>query len=602
VNPLSPAFLLKCVALLAVLLLSACDGTSGPGSQTAAEVEAPAPQVSTSGQVRELADRYYAFRLQTQPEIAYFSGVELDQHDGLTDNSPAGLAAIQAEEDALWQELQLIDATGQEGSVDWITFGILQQSLQSAREVRVCAYSAWAVSQMSGWQLDYAQLASLQPVGDTDLRDQALARWSQFPGFIDQEIDNLRAGLKAGYSSPKAAVRRVIDQLEGLLALPAAESPFASPAQRDEDEGFSAAFVELVANGINPALQRYRDFLADSYLPQAREELAVTANPHGRECYDAALRSYTTLDRTGEEVLELGMATVTANMERVEQLGQEAYGISEFTAIVQHIKDDESDKFTSSEELLAFAREAVNRSHAAMPQWFGHVPTVEAQVEPFPAYQEGTGASARYEPGNENRPGTYRIPLFEPEKQSKGGGESTAFHEVWPGHHMQVAVSQEIEGLHPVSSITWYSGMGEGWARYSEGLADEMGLYTTKTGPISRLAWPARGMVVDPGIHLLGWTREQAIDFMGQAGRMTESELDDMVDRIAVLPGQLTSYDSGGLEILALRRLANERLGEDFDIREFHDRVLENGTIPLTMLRAHIERWLERKTVPASPE
>jgi uncharacterized protein (DUF885 family) len=331
------------------------------------------------------------------------------------------------------------------------------------------------------------------------------------------------------------------------------------------------------------------------YLPRAREALAISANPDGRACYDAALRAYTTLDRSGEQVFELGMNTVAANKARVQELGKTAYGIDDFAAIIQRIKDDSADKFTSADELLKFAKDAVSRAEAAMPQWFGYVPTVKADVVPFPPYQEGTGASARYEAGNENRPGVYRIPLFEPEKQAKGVAEATAFHEVWPGHHMQVAVSQEIKGLHPISRISWYSGFGEGWARYSEGLAAEMGLYQTESGPIGRLAWPARGMVVDPGIHLLGWSREQAIAFMAQAGRMPDSELDEMVDRIAVLPGQLTSYDSGGLEIAALRRLASEKLGDQFDIREFHDQVLVNGSIPLTMLQAHIERWLQQK-------
>lgn len=554
----------------------------------AAEQDAISPAEAT----RQVADRYYAFRLRTQPEIAYFTGVELEKHDGLTDNSPAGFAAIQGEEDALWQELQGIDASALLGTVDWITHGILTQALKSAREQRVCQYPAWAVSQMAGWQMDYAQLAELQPVGSPDLRDQALARWNRMPGYIDQEISNLRAGLAAGYSSPKSAVRRVIAQLDGLLALPAADSPFASAAKRDEDAGFSSAFVELVKKRINPAIERYRDFLEQEYLPKAREALAVTANPDGRACYDAALRSYTTLDRTGEQVFELGMTTVTANKAMVETLGKAAYGIDDFAAIIQHIKDDPEDKFSSAEELLAFAKEAVKRAEAAMPQWFGYVPSVAADVEPFPPYQEGTGASARYEAGNDSRPGLYRIPLYQPEKQSKGGGETTAFHEIWPGHHMQVAVAQKIKGLHAISRITWYSGMGEGWGRYSEALAAEMGLYTTKTGPIGRLAWPARGMVVDPGIHLQGWSREQAMDFMAQSGRFTEDELDDMVDRIAVLPGQLTSYDSGGLEILALRKLASEKLGDRFDVREFHDRVLENGSIPLTMLRDHIERWI----------
>jgi uncharacterized protein (DUF885 family) len=146
--------------------------------------------------------------------------------------------------------------------------------------------------------------------------------------------------------------------------------------------------------------------------------------------------------------------------------------------------------------------------------------------------------------------------------------------------------------LHPVTQIIWFSGPGEGWARYSEALAEEMGLYTTTTGPIKRRAWPARGMVVDPGIHLFNWTREQAIEFVMESGRFPESMGDQIVDRIAILPGQLTAYDSGALEILALRRQAEQAMGEHFDIREFHDNMLENGTIPLTQLRAHIEMWI----------
>ena len=223
------------------------------------------------------------------------------------------------------------------------------------------------------------------------------------------------------------------------------------------------------------------------------------------------------------------------------------------------------------------------------------MPDVPVEVVPFEKHEEGKGMSAHYRPGNDERPGEYRIPLHEPQEQSRGNAESVAFHEAWPGHHLQVAVAQSVEGLHPVTQIIWFSGPGEGWARYSEGLAEEMGLYETVTGPIKRRAWPARGMVVDPGIHLFGWSREEAIEFMLESGRFPASKADEMVDRIAILPGQLTAYDSGGLEILALRKAAEDALGEDFDIREFHDRVLENGTIPLLQLRAHIEAWIENK-------
>lgn len=556
-------------------------------------VPATLPADDTLSQaINSLADRYYDFRLRTQPEIAYFSGVEIERHDGLYDNSPAALAREQAMEDELLLALEKIDSSSLRGGVDWINYGFLEQALSSARELRVCRNELWGVSQMNGWQLHYTRLAGLQPVGTPELRQQALARWGKLPAWIDREIVNLQTGLKAGYSSPKAAVSRVIEQLDGVLAIPAADSPFASPAKRDDDPEFTTRFVALVDEQILPAVRRYRDYLADSYLGQARSSLAVTANPGGRACYEASLRSYTTLDRSPEQVFELGRDTVAANRKRVEKLGKAAYGLDDMAAIIGKIKADPDDKFRSREELLAFSRSAVTRSRDAVPAWFGRVPERDAVVEPYSEYQDGTGVSARYEPGGGERPGTFRIPLHQPEKQSRGNAEATAFHEVWPGHHLQVSIAQEIEGLHRITKISWYSGMGEGWARYSESLADEMGLYTTITGPILRLAWPARGMVADPGIHLMGWTREQAVEFMGLAGRMTASELDEMVDRIAVLPGQLTSYDSGGLEIVALRALAEQRLGDRFDVREFHDRVLENGTVPLEMLRSHIEAWL----------
>ena len=320
----------------------------------------------------------------------------------------------------------------------------------------------------------------------------------------------------------------------------------------------------------------------------------MTANPGGRECYEASLRSYTTLGRSGEEVYALGRSTVEANRARVIELGRIEYGLDDFTEIIAHVKDDKADRFSSKDEMLDFARAAVAGAEGRLDQWFGIKPTRTVVVEPYPDYQEGTGVSSRYEPGSKDRPGVYRINRDQPQKSSRGGAEIVAFHEAYPGHHTQIAIAQDRDDLHRITGIVFYSGFGEGWARYSEALAEEMGLYQTTTALISRRAWPARGMVVDPGLHLMGWSRDKARIFMGESGRFSPEQLDQMVDRIAILPGQLTSYDSGALEIVALRREAETALGEDFDIREFHDRVLENGTVPLRLLRRHVEAWLER--------
>jgi uncharacterized protein (DUF885 family) len=294
-------------------------------------------------------------------------------------------------------------------------------------------------------------------------------------------------------------------------------------------------------------------------------------------------------------VYELGQQTVAANKQGIIELGRAAYETENFDEILERAKNDPADKFESAEELLQFSKDMVERAAVEMPNWVGTMPAQPVEVVPFEKHEEGTGRSAHYNPGNADRPAEYRIPLATPEEEGRGNAEATAFHEAWPGHHLQVATFQAVEGLHPVTRIIWFSGPGEGWARYSEALSEEMGLYQSTSGPILRRAWPARGMVVDPGIHLFGWTREEAKAYMNESGRFPVSSGDEMVDRIAIIPGQLTAYDSGGLEILALRREAEEALGDDFDIREFHDRVLENGTIPLGALRQHVEAWIESK-------
>ena len=576
---------------LAIVLVLSILASPGCHKSTP-QLESPA--ISRAALVNEIANRYYSITLEQTPEVAYFSSVDLDRHDGMEDIRPEALQAANEVVDDMLSQLEAVDADSLKGQTEWITHAYLLQKLKASAAQRVCRYELWNVNQMGGWHLAYSQIAQLQPTGSALLRKQSITRWSGFSSYIDQNIRNLTHGLELGYSAPKSVVRRVIAQIDGLMALDTEQSPFYAPATHDDDDAFAAATRDIVTGQIVPALQRYHNFLTDTYLENAREELTVTANPDGLECYEASLRAYTTLDRSGKEVFELGQQTVAANKTTVIELGKIAYGLSDFTEIIDKANADPEDHFATKEELLQFSRESVLRAAVEMPDWLGTMPTQAVSVVPFAEHEEGTGRSAHYRPGSADRPAEYRIPLHRPEKQSRGNAEATAYHEAWPGHHLQVAVGQAVESLHPVSKIIWFSGPGEGWARYAEGLAEEMGLYLTTTGPIKRRAWPARGMVVDPGIHLFGWTREQAKDFMMESGRFPPDRGDEMLDRIAMLPGQLTAYDSGGLEILALRKQAQQTLGDDFSIREFHDRILENGTIPLLQLRVHIEAWIAR--------
>ena len=260
--------------------------------------------------VTELADRYYAETLKRTPEVAYFAGVDLERHDGIEDNSPAARQSADALVDDLLDMLRTIDANSLAGTSEWITHAYLQQQLGATVAQRVCRTYLWNVNQMGGWHSGYSQIAQLQPVGTEELRQQSIARWSKFAQYVDQEIAYLKEGMQRNYTAPKSVVQRVINQVDGLLELETEKSPFYSPAARDDDEAFANATYEIVTEQISPALQRYRDFLEGRYMEAAREELSVTANPDGLACYEASLQAYTTLNRSGKEVYELGQKTV----------------------------------------------------------------------------------------------------------------------------------------------------------------------------------------------------------------------------------------------------------------------------------------------------
>jgi len=575
------------LALLIPLVLSACEGPT-PDAEIPTAVAPPT--------VTDIADAYYAAYLARYPTAGYFSGVPVTRHDRLVENTPEALARWWATEDLLYERLMRIDRNTLVGTPDWLLHGLLQGELEASIGLRICRNDLWDVNHMWGWQLGMPRVAAVQPTGDADQRAQALTRWKDFPLFIDREIANLRTGLAAGYSSPRRVVRRVIDQLDGLIALGVDASPFLEPARHSDDEAFALALTEVVADRIQPALLRYRDFLLDEYLAAARDALAVSANPDGRACYAASLRNYTTLQRSPEAIFAAGRVAVAANRARVVELGQAGYGTSDFAEIIRLARDDPREHYGSADELLAYARDAAVRSRAGVADLFETLPEGELAVEPYPPHLDGTGVSDRYENGDGTRPGIYRIGLAGWPERNRGNAEITVFHEGFPGHHLQLAIARELPAVHPLTTLIFNSGFGEGWARYAEDLAEIAGLYSSPAAPILRRAWPARGMVVDPGIHVFGWSAEQAGAYMLESGRFAPERIDDMVDRIAILPGQLTAYDAGALEMLALRDQASAAIGPGFHLREFHSELLRNGTIPLPLLREHIEMWVAAET------
>jgi uncharacterized protein (DUF885 family) len=557
----------------------------------------PAP-ADAAARVTAVADEYLAAWIDAHPDRALLAGFTVARHHRLSDNSDAARRAWEAREDAWLAALAEIDGGALWGRPEWVTHGLLRERLEAARAARVCRQELWTVNQMSGWQVSLPRLAQLQPVGTAELRAQALARWAGLPAWLGNDLRNLREGLRLGYATPKHNVRLVVAQLDALLADPA---PLRSPAERDPDAAFAAAWTALLEGEVLPAIRGYRDYLAGEYLAGAREAPGVAHNPDGAACWHAAFRGYTTLDRPAEETFRLGEARVARNLAEARRIAAERFGTDDLEALRARVEGDPANYFASREEMLALAREVVERGRAETPRWFGRMPRADVVVEPHPAYLEAT-ASDQYlrAPADGSRPAVYRINVSRPAETGRFATERVAVHEAFPGHHLQIGIAAELPGVHPVSRITGNSGVSEGWARYAEALAEEMGLYREPYTPIARRLWPARGMVVDPGIHLMGWTREEAVEYVLASGTMSRASAEALVDRVVVWPAQLTAYDTGGLEIFALRELAERRLGGRFDVRAFHDALLGHGTVTLPMLREAVERWIAEEEAAAA--
>ena len=576
--------------LAGVLLLAAqLQGCTRPGN---GDVPAVAAQVDS------LADALFDTQLALSPEIGTGRGLSSAEHGRITDNSVAGVRAAEARMDSLFARAVAIDPAELAGRPQAVTYGVLRETLDAERAMRVCREELWGVaSYVNGWQARYTDLALIQPVGTDTLRALALVRVRALPRYLENEIDNLKEGIRLQYSSPAVIVRNVISQLDDILSEPPTRSPFYSPAARDSSAAFRAEYARVIEQELNPAIRRYRDFLIEIYLPKAREGLGVSMNPDGEACYRATIRSFATVEVPPDSVFAMGIEQMARIRAEMRTIAARSFGAESLTTLLPRLRTDPRYTFRTSQEVIDSSEAVIVRAKAVMGKWFGRLPKADVVIRPYPEFRQRAGAPGQYQPAPEDgsRPAIFLINPSEPRGKSLGITEQLAIHEAIPGHHLQVAIAQERTDLHRLSRYSYNSGFGEGWALYAERLGDEMGLYASdlgRMGLLSSEAFRAARMIIDAGIHTKGWTRQQALDYMlGHTTverRMAEGE----IDRYISWPGQAPSYMIGRLEILRLREQANAVLGERFDIRAFHDAVLEDGTVPLGLLRQKIERWI----------
>ncbi|MDX1579042.1 MAG: DUF885 domain-containing protein, partial [Gemmatimonadota bacterium] len=571
----------------------------------------PAPPAVPS-ELATLVDRFWGFYLNWHPLEATYLGEE-GYDDLLPDVTPGARAARHSQATTLAGGLAALDYEGLAPD-DRLTYLALEQEIESELARQTCEPEAWVVDHREGIQLAFLNIVTAQPLETPEDGDRMIRRWNAIPDYLDDYISNLRSGLETGRVAARPSVDRTIAQLDALLERPVETWPIYAPAGTDISQwpegtrhDFRAAIREAATNRIRPAYERLRDFLRDELYPSARTGGAVglAGLPGGEACYRVLIREMTTLDLDPGTIHAIGLDELERIHAEMREVGKEALGTSDLDEIQRLLRTDPRMHFRWPAEIVQSAKAAYERAEETMPEWFGLRPGAELVIKPIPDYEAPYSIVAYYrQPAPDgSRPGTYHVNTYRPEIRPRYQSEVLTFHEGIPGHHLQTAIAQEIPGLPEFRRHLGSTAFVEGWALYAERLADEMGLYSTeldRLGLLSYRAWRAARLVVDTGLHAFGWTRERATEFLRENTLLAEANIENEVDRYITSPAQALTYLLGEREIRRLREEARGRLGERFDIADFHDRILENGALSLPALSEAVEMWLAERGVEAT--
>jgi uncharacterized protein (DUF885 family) len=440
-------------------------------------------------------------------------------------------------------------------------------------------------------------------VTDAEQAGALLTRYAKVGTYLDSALALIRANCLEGMTPPLASLDRVVGQLDGYLSSSLDTDPFLKlklPDGGDQQRWLEQA-EQLVGDVIKPSMAIYRDGLVEHVAPLARPEdrSGLLWMSNGETVYQHLIHKYVQLSRSPGEIHQVGLEWATDILpDEWTTIGERALGLDTMEAIFERLHADPAFRFESEEEMLDHARATIARAWGAVDAWFGARPETPCQVVPVPASMAPAMPPAYYmqPPPDRSREGTYFLNTYKPEERDRFEYESTHFHEAIPGHHFDRSLASELEGIPMFRRYTQVYAHTEGWGLYAERLADEMGLYSSdidRLGLLTADAWRAGRLVVDTGMHALGWSREKAIDWLMEwtpIGRLT---IEQEVDRYIGMPGQALSYKMGQLEIMRLRAEAENRLGSAFDIKGFHDTLLTSGAMTLPLLADVVEGWID---------
>jgi uncharacterized protein (DUF885 family) len=548
--------------------------------------------------IDEIAVAFWEDLLPLQPTIATVYGDDR-YDDRLEDPGPAGRAAVRALSERVLREIAEVPDDGL-SIEEQITRDMLRIVAELAIEGDDLGFHELrAVDHMEGIQLQISQIGQFQAADTPERLEKFVARLHAYDQAIDATIGVMDDGRASGRTAARIVVERTIDQLDRLLAIPVDESPIVGTV-RVASEADRAAIRGALRESIYPGNRRLRDALAGPYLAASRELPGLVSAPGGEALYRYAIRSWTTLDMEPRDVHQVGLDELAMiDEERRAIANAEGFG-DDVDAYRRALAEDPANQASTREELVARATEDIARALEVAPRIFGRLPASTCEVKPVEPYKERDVAFAYYYPPtlDRSRPGTYYVNTYDLPSRTYSKLASTTYHEAIPGHHFQIALEME----HP--SLNLFRRLGsrmvggayvEGWGLYAERLADEYGLYRNegeRLGMLDAQAWRAARLVVDSGMHGLGWTRQQSIDQLLRTGlSMTDAVIE--TDRYIGWPGQALCYMTGMRVIRQLRQDLELRDGAAFDLRSFHDEVIGHGSLPLATLVRELPGWVQ---------
>lgn len=570
----------------------------------ASPAAAPATVEERHQALDALFHAYWEEQLKADPEFASTLG-DKRWNAQLTDLSVQAENEHVSHAQQMLLQLAAIDPTGL-SDADQTSRELLTRTL--ADEIEGASYKEWEmpVTQMGGIQTRYPELVRDLSFATTQDYDDWIARLKAIPAVFATVSENMALGLEEHRTPPRFLIEKVLPQVKELATQKPEESPLAAPLKSfpnavpaADRERIRTEMLAAIQNQVQPAYLRFARFLEASYIPGCRADAGVWALPDGDRYYRFLMRRATTIDAPPDQIHQIGLQQVARDEEQMLAIARQL-GYKDLVSFRAALKNDPKYHPASADALLAAYRGYITAMQSKLPAFFSHLPKTPLEVVAVPAYRAQNAAAAYYEAGkpDQTRPGRVTVNTWNATGRSLVDVEAIAYHEGVPGHHLQIALAEEMPALPTFRKYTYIPAYTEGWGLYAEQLGKDLGFYQNPVSDYGRLeadAWRSIRLVVDTGVHAQHWTREQMVEYFRAHSGLDETNIQSEVDRYIAWPGQALGYKLGQMEILALRSRAQRELGSKFDLRAFHDQVLDAGTLPLDMLEARVDAWIAAK-------